>query len=139
MCSLILSQFLMGTYLLKMNKRCFSWHIFLDCEEVVFGLTHNSWLWIGFVHPFFSYVLFFIHFYFSPLDTWKNILPHHAILYAMCLWNIPKKFDHAHLLMLTFTHSPNSNPRMNCVYLKLISLGTESKLLLWLPSTPFKL
>jgi hypothetical protein len=34
----------------------------LNCEEVEFGLTHNSLLCIGFVHPFFHVFLFFIHF-----------------------------------------------------------------------------
>ncbi len=44
MCSFILSQFIMGTYFLEMNKWCFGYHIPLGCEEVVFGLTHNSQL-----------------------------------------------------------------------------------------------
>jgi hypothetical protein len=38
----------------------FSWHIPLGCEEVMFGLTHNYWLWTCFVHPFFHLFLFFI-------------------------------------------------------------------------------
>jgi hypothetical protein len=63
MCGLILFQFLMGTYLLEMNRQCSDWHIPLNCEEVVFGLTHNYWLWTCFVHPFFSYICIFHPFY----------------------------------------------------------------------------
>jgi hypothetical protein len=61
MCDLILSQFLMGTYFLEMNKWCFNWHMPFNCEEAEFGPTHNSLLWTGFVHPFFHMFLFFIH------------------------------------------------------------------------------
>ncbi len=83
MCSLILSQFLMGTYLLETNKWCFGYHITLSCEYVLFII-----LFICFIfHPF----DLFLHFNFSSLDMQKNSLPRHAIFYAMCQWNIPKK------------------------------------------------
>jgi hypothetical protein len=72
MCNFILSQFLMGTYILEMNKRCFNWHMPLSCEEVEFGLTHNSLFWTNFVHPFFSF--FFVH-PFYPSSS-KNVPKH---------------------------------------------------------------
>jgi hypothetical protein len=108
MCGLILFEFLMGTYLLEMNRWCFGWHIFLDCEELVFGLIHNSWLWTCFVHRFvhlFHPFYPFIHYYFSFLDTWQNIPPCHEFFLPCVNKIFLQKFDPTHLLMFTYSHS----------------------------------
>jgi hypothetical protein len=127
MCGFILFQFLMGTHLLEMNRWCFGWHVLFNYEEKMFRLTHNSWLWTIFVHPFFIHFIlpsiivfdpfsFFIHIYFSSLDIRQNIPPYHEIFFVMCEHNIPTKIQlcspaHVHLLTLTLTCSPNSNPQ----------------------------
>ncbi len=118
MCGLILSQFLMGTFFLEMNMWCFGWHIPLGCEELVFRLTHNFWLWTCFVHPF-VHLFFhpfnpFIHFSFPSIFIF-NHWTHGKIFFHIMQYFVPcvnkifqKKFDYAHMLM--FTHSLNNNP-----------------------------
>jgi hypothetical protein len=93
MCSFILFQFSMGTYLLEMNMQWFYWHKPFGCEKVIIYINNNFWLWTCFVHPFEFYIhLFhpwlcfirlFIHNYCSSMYTRQNIPPCHDI-YAMC-------------------------------------------------------
>ncbi len=87
MCGPILSQHTswrwkggvsVDTYLLEMKKLCFNWHISLNCEQVKFGLTHNSWLWTCFFHPFFVHLFsFFIHLTFF----WSILVFHPQLLF----------------------------------------------------------
>jgi hypothetical protein len=95
--------------------RHFDWHISYNCEKVVFGLTHNSWLWTSFVHPFFHLFLFFIHLilsfvllfiyffihFISSLDTWQKIPPCHAIFCAHVL----VEYSYKNSIMFTYSCS----------------------------------
>ncbi len=121
MCGLILYQFLMGTYFLEMNMWCFGWHIPLGCEELVFRLTHNFWLWTCFVHPF-VHLFFhpfnpFIHFSFPSIFIF--IIGHMAKYSSMScniLCHVSTKYSKKSLIMLTckvlnfFIHIPPLAP-----------------------------
>jgi hypothetical protein len=110
-----------------MKRWCFDWHIPLSCEQVEFGLTHNSWLWTSFLHLFFCSSIFifhpfylFIHFIFSSIIivhpcTCDRIFLHVTKYSMPCVNKIfKKKFDPIHLLMFMLTHSPNGNPPWHC-------------------------
>jgi hypothetical protein len=133
MCGFIMFQFLMGTYILEMNRWCFGWHIPFNCEEVVnFALTHNYWLWTCFVHPFVHLLLFFIHLILSfvlVFHPFSFFILGHMAKYSSTLCNIlchvlvkySKKFNLAHTFMFMLTHSPNNNPYLRVMGPKWLS------------------
>jgi hypothetical protein len=116
--------------MLKWYKKCvasYCLNILLGDEKVVFRLTHNSWLWTGFLHPFFCSSIFifhlfypFIHFSFSSTIivhpcTHGRIFLHITKYFVPCFNKIfPKKFNPIHLLMFMLTHSSNSNLLRHC-------------------------
>jgi hypothetical protein len=119
---------LIDTYFLEMKNGVLI-DILLGCEHVKFGLTHNSWLWTCFLYPFFVFIyfhfssilFFFINFSFSSIiffiHNFFHPCTHDKIFFHITKYSVPcvnrifqKKFDPIHLLMLTLTRSPNSNP-----------------------------
>jgi hypothetical protein len=103
--------FLMGTYLLETNRWCFGWHIIFNYEEVVFELTHNSWLWTSFFHPFFIHFIFFIYHNFSSIFIFHPFFFHFLThgKYSSMSWNIfyyvSTKYSYKNSIMFTYSCS----------------------------------
>ncbi len=63
----------------------------LGCEEVVFGLTHNFWLWTNFVHHFCSSICIFHPFYLFICFIFSPIF---ASIFIFHPWTCGKIFFH---------------------------------------------
>jgi hypothetical protein len=87
MCGLILFQFPMGTYLLKMIMKCFYWYKPLSCKEVEFTMAHNSWLWIGCSSILFLFFILICHpiYFVHPLLFFIHV---HVVKYSSTSWYI---------------------------------------------------